>query len=176
MWKCGACKDMHADFRERCPVFGTPKPSQPVYERRPKDEPRYGWCAECGKGMHVEPSECPICDERVCRRCAKRHITACEEHAFRAEMADYADYLDMARGVGLYAPPLAQAEPVSFDPADLESIAYACITVYDRAVKDLGPGLMGHSVTDLLADNLPGLTLERIREAARLAGLPGIPA
>ena len=36
--------------------------------------------------------------------------------------------------------------------------------IYDAAVKDLGPGLSGYSIKDLLADNMPNSPLSVIDE------------
>jgi hypothetical protein len=56
----------------------------------------------------------------------------------------------------------------------LMEIAAECRNLYDKAVIDLGPDLMGSSVLDLCADNMPEESLRCLQDAITVSGIPAI--
>ena len=56
-------------------------------------------------------------------------------------------------------------------PPLLIEVASRIREAYFEAVKDLGPGLAGHSVLDLMADTFPSLPLRTLEDAIVIAGL-----
>lgn len=61
------------------------------------------------------------------------------------------------------------------DPLDenlaMTTLAIKCRKIYDKAVKDLGSDLGGHSALDLVADQLPSVSLTVLRNALIVAGI-----
>ena len=58
-------------------------------------------------------------------------------------------------------------------PLSLLQLAHTARKVHKAAVRDLGEGLGGGSVLDLLADNMPQVPLTTLRHVIVVAGLQG---
>lgn len=103
MWKCAGCKEMHADFRDHCPIH--PHISKPVKAVR-YENPRVRWereerrdaqsCCECGgyvRGTLDTVSRCSCCDEPMHKKCSGTHEPKCWERDFKSLTADTDDSL-----------------------------------------------------------------------------------
>lgn len=55
-------------------------------------------------------------------------------------------------------------------PPKLEEVAKKCRRVIEKAKKDLGEDLMGYSMLDLVADQIPNLPLRTLEDALVVSG------